>query len=178
MVFSFWLFTGLLLSSSLCNSQCILLEGSITVNVIRGMTLEMKITPPTYTAEVTFTGNFGEWIGFGFNKTVMYEAYTLVVDGDGQTTDTVYEYELAARTRGTELTKTINVLSNTVTDLVRTVVLTRNIAGNGESYYDFPTEPTSIPIIWAHGPIGQPTYSESTYMGGYGSSTITLTCVD
>eukprot|EP01083_Nonionella_stella_P256588 879252_1 len=165
-----------LLFGVLCNSQWTL-EGSATVHALRNQRITVRVAPNETPAlvQVIFSGDSFSYIGFGFGSTTMPGCYSLITDGgEGGSLDTVYEYELAQNSRGTEYeTKSITVQSNDVESLVRTIILVRPAVGQG---FNFPTTAGStFDIIWAYGPInnGQ-VYSTCNQMGGRGATTITL----
>merc|ERR1719342_122328 len=73
--------------------------------------------------------------------------YTIVVDGTGN----VSERKLGAHDPGSVIDQSISVTSNKVEDGVRTVVMTRDLAGKTSDHYTFDPSTSSIPIISASG---------------------------
>eukprot|EP01084_Bolivina_argentea_P173457 300447_1 len=167
-IFRLFTLIGLLL---LCDSQYTL-EGSVTVDALHSQTITLRVAPSASTVQITFTGIADEWIGFGFGSHAMPNTYSIVADG--VVNGNISEYQLAHNSKGTELASTINVQSNTISNLVRTVILTRDIDGASKPYYSFPTIPTQIQIIWAYGPWNAPVFSQCHRMAGRGESFIDL----
>ena len=105
----------------------------------------------TGTATITLTGPSTKWFGVGFDAVTMANSpYTLVVNGSG-----VQERKIgtcgseAEHCPGTVLATSIKVVSNTVVDGVRTVVVSRPQQGATKDHYSF-TE-MSINYISAQG---------------------------
>jgi hypothetical protein len=103
---------------------------------------------------ITISGPSNVWFGVGFNARAMEDSpYTLVVNSSG-----VIEQKIgtcgseAEHCPGTLLNKTIKLLSNTVLDGVRTVVIQRDLIGQTPDYYSFiPSETGTINLITAVG---------------------------
>lgn len=85
------------------------------------------------------------WFGVGFNAKAMGDApWTVIVDGAGRVT----ERKLGNHNPGTQLSRSVDVLSNTVTAGNRTVILTRSLQG---AHFNFSFSQTTIPFIAAVG---------------------------
>ena len=124
--------------------------------------LKFHIAHDTSIATMTMLGPSDVWFGIGFDASSMNDApYTIVIDGNGK----VYEKKLANHAPGTDLTSTIRVLSNTVQDSTRIVVMQRSVKGLSSNHYSFPTKPGDVNLI---GAIGQsPDYSyHKSHSGG------------
>ena len=91
--------------------------------------------------------------------------YAIIVDGEGKVT----ERKLADHGPGTVLAPSISVVSNTVVDNVRTVVMSRPVQGASKDHYTFQTLPGDLSIISAVGNSAQLSYHKSRTGG-----TITL----
>mmetsp|Transcript_42291 Transcript_42291/g.76666 ORF Transcript_42291/g.76666 Transcript_42291/m.76666 type:complete len:891 (-) Transcript_42291:222-2894(-) len=126
-------------------------------------------------AEITMSGPADAWFGAGFDATLMANMpYTLIVNADG-----VIEQKIgtcgdeADHCPGTRLKSSITVVSNTVENNRRTVVLTRGLKGATPQHYSF--SPTAsgdkpIPFITAVG------YSqEFAHHKAHGPTLVTLT---
>eukprot|EP00928_Gymnodinium_smaydae_P098588 TRINITY_DN9201_c0_g2_i2.p1 TRINITY_DN9201_c0_g2~~TRINITY_DN9201_c0_g2_i2.p1 ORF type:complete len:781 (-),score=80.76 TRINITY_DN9201_c0_g2_i2:119-2461(-) len=99
-------------------------------------------------ANLTLSGPESVWYGIGFNAKAMNDRpYAIIVDGSGKVT----ERKLADHDPGTLLTPSVQVLSSTVVAGVRTVVLSRAIAGATADHYTIPTTPGLINLITAVG---------------------------
>ena len=100
------------------------------------------------TATVTLSGPAGAWFGVGFGATSMADApYALIVDGAGAAT----ERRLVNHGPGSLLAASVTVKSSVTVRGVRTVVLTRPVAGATTKHYSFPTSPGQIDLITAIG---------------------------
>ena len=92
---------------------------------------------------VTITGPSTAWFGVGFNAVTMANApYTITVNSTGVTERKIGTCgSEAEHCPGTVLASSIKVVSNTVVDGKRTVVVTRPSAGATKDHYTF-SEPT------------------------------------
>ena len=149
-----------------------ILEGFANVDSLFDQTMKLEISPSNSSVQLTLTGAEDVWNGFGFNAYFMNGTYAIIMDGSNN--GSVYEYVLGYHQRGNVLESTINILSNTVSNGQRTVVLTREIKGRNSSYYSFPTMACQIPIIWAAGFESQPIYNTSNEMEFSGENVIVL----
>ena len=100
-------------------------------------------------ARITMSGPSAVWFGVGFDAQQMGdEPWTVVVDGTGAVT----ERKLVDQKAGTELPASVTVVSSSVGNGVRTVVLTRPLKGKGPDYYSFNVaNTTTLPFINAVG---------------------------
>jgi len=99
-------------------------------------------------ATMTMSGPDGAWYAVGFNAKQMADLpYAIIVDGSGA----VSERKLVEHGPGKLLNSSIKVLSSTVSGGVRTVVLTRPVAGATSSHFSIPTRPGQINVIAAVG---------------------------
>eukprot|EP00730_Choanoeca_flexa_P014858 TRINITY_DN6649_c0_g2_i2.p1 TRINITY_DN6649_c0_g2~~TRINITY_DN6649_c0_g2_i2.p1 ORF type:complete len:719 (+),score=185.41 TRINITY_DN6649_c0_g2_i2:78-2234(+) len=101
------------------------------------------------TATITMTGPAQVWFGVGFDATTMADLpYTIVVNGTGG----VMERRLGDHDPGRVLSPSVTVVSNTVENNLRTVVLTRSMKGQSSDYYTFDIATgTNINFINAYG---------------------------
>eukprot|EP00038_Savillea_parva_P006493 m.164130 g.164130 ORF g.164130 m.164130 type:complete len:753 (-) comp12385_c0_seq1:70-2328(-) len=97
-------------------------------------------------ARITVTGPADVWFGVGFGSSQMPNTYAITVSGNDVT-----ERKLGDHAAGTVLTSTVTVVSNTVTNNMRTVVLTRPLKGKTSDYYSFDTTALSLDLINAVG---------------------------
>ena len=99
-------------------------------------------------ASITMTGPDGTWFAVGFNSHVMANSpYTIVVDGAGKVTEHVLGDHLA----GVQLKTSITMVSNTVSNGERTVVMTRPLAGLTSQHHTFAVTQLSMDFISAVG---------------------------
>eukprot|EP01084_Bolivina_argentea_P172518 298851_1 len=147
------------------------LKGEKTVDSDHHEAVTLEVSPSTNIAQITMTGKSSEWMGVGWGGHSMDHTYAICADGEGTG---VSEWTLGDNKRGTQLRKTITVQSDTVSNGVRTVVVTRNTTVTGSQYYNFPEKAEQIEIIWAYGPSDQAIYNKSTEMGGHGETTLNL----
>jgi hypothetical protein len=97
---------------------------------------------------ITMSGPSEYWYGVGFNASKMADQpYAIIVDGKGA----VQERKLAYHDPGKEVLTSVKVVSNTVKDGLRTVVLQRPLIGPTQDHYNFSTSFATIPFINALG---------------------------
>jgi hypothetical protein len=97
---------------------------------------------------ISLSGPSQYWYGVGFDASKMADLpYAIIVDGNGQ----VQERILANHDPGHELQPSVKILSNTVTNGVRTIVLQRTLVGITPDHYNFTTSISTIPFINALG---------------------------
>lgn len=111
-------------------------------------TLSLRLDRAAGTALITLSGPAAAWFGVGFNATQMAERpYAIVVDGHGA----VSERQLGNHNAGSLLPPSLKTLSSSVADGVRTVVLSRPLAGASPQHYSFEPLVLSLPFINAVG---------------------------
>ena len=121
-------------------------------------------------ATITLSGPSGVWFGVGFNAAKMADApYALIVDGAGKVT----ERRLVDHGPGVLLNASVRVESSTTAGGVRTVVLSRSVAGATKDHYSLPTEPGQVNLITATG-VG----AELAYHKARTGATLTLLPTD
>jgi len=98
-------------------------------------------------ARITIAGPADVWFGVGFGASLMPNTYAVVVTGNGS----VSEHKLGDQVAGTVLASTMTVVSNSVSNNVRTVVLTRVLKGKTSDYYTFDTTNLNLQLINAVG---------------------------
>jgi hypothetical protein len=99
---------------------------------------------------LAISGPSDRWFALGLGTphfTMSDRPYTIVVDGQGS----VQERKLGDHNPGTVLAPSIRVASNTVTDGVRTVVLTREFAGRTPDHFTFNPSVSTVPVLTASG---------------------------
>jgi hypothetical protein len=124
-------------------------HGSVSLSGLASISLDLNATaqdPTSGTATITLQGPATVWFGVGFNASAMEDLpYTIVINGTGG----AEEHQLANHAAGTVLPTTVKIISNTVKDGVRTIVLTRPLATPAHTF-NAATD-TNIPIIMAVG---------------------------
>ena len=109
--------------------------------------LFVHLDATTGTATITLTGNATNWFGVGFGASAMkQEPWTIIVEGGAN--GGVSERKLANDDPGTQLPKSITLISNTVANGMRTVVLSRPLKG---SVFSFNTTKPTMDYITAIG---------------------------
>ena len=89
------------------------------------------------------------WFGIGFNASLMADTpYAIVVAGK---TGAVSEHRLKNHEAGSLLPASVTVVSNTVADGVRTVVLSRGLKGASAQHYSFQPAALALDFIAAVG---------------------------
>ena len=100
-------------------------------------------------ATIVLSGPATVWFAVGLNAQQMSDnPYALVVDG---TTGKVVERKLAKHAAGAVLKPSVTVLSTTTADGVRTVTLSRAVAGLTKDHYTLPVTAGQINLITAVG---------------------------
>ncbi len=105
-------------------------------------------------ATITLSGPAGAWFGVGFNAMQMEDQpYTIVVNSTGVTEHKIGTCGTEAdHCAGTPLAASVKLVSNTVENSVRTVVLSRAFAGASKDHYTFdPSKVATLNYISAVG---------------------------
>lgn len=93
---------------------------------------------------LNMSGPSNVWFGIGFNASSMSDLpYTIISDGLGH----VYEVKLGNHDPGFRLNNSLNILSNSVDGLIRTVSIERNIKGLNNNYYSFYKNLSTLNLI-------------------------------
>lgn len=143
------------------------LTGNTVLDVDNHCNLSVSIDQAHDTVTINMTGPDDKWFGVGFGNTTecpecMTDCYAIVCHGD-----VCQENKLATRGYGTKLDSSIKVMSDTKKNEIRSVSVTRKIAGDGDDYFTFPSKAGSMDIIHAIGRDG--IFEESTeHMGSGG----------
>jgi hypothetical protein len=88
--------------------------------------VEVAIDSAKDLATITASGPSADWFGIGFGAQMMKQSpWAIIMEGDGKVT----ERKLADQSPGTLLPSTVTIVSNTVADGKRTVVMTRTLKG-------------------------------------------------
>ena len=159
-------------SNITCGENALVREGFTTfsqenINMTVNIDLTKNISEQLH---ITLTGPANVWYGVAFNAITMNDLpYSIIVDGYGL----LYEYKLGNHFLGTLLKPSLKVVSSTVKDNYRTVVLSRMIYP-GENYYDF--KKSTIPILGAVGNNRNISYhkfrsGQNFYLGSVNSTT-------
>jgi len=148
-----FVFNTMVSSTIVCEANEV--AGSVSAFVTLGLHLTDAL------ATVTMTGPEGVWFGVGFNATLMADLpYAIVVDG---VTGNVSEHKMGNHAEGTVLASTVKVVSNTVSGSMRTVVVTRPLAGATPDHYTFQVDALALDFINAIG--STPTMSYHSHSG-------------
>ena len=124
------------------------------------ITISLNGSVPGGQATITLSGPAGSWFGVGLNSpnfAMADQPYTIVVDGTGNVT----ELKLGKHAPGTQLQSSLTLVSNTVANGRRQVVLQRPFAGITSDHYTFDPTVATLPVLAASGT--GPTYG---YHGG------------
>jgi hypothetical protein len=112
------------------------------------VTLALDVNGLTNLVNISISGPSQYWFGVGFNATAMQNLpYAIIVDGNGG----VQERKLADHDPGKAIQTSVKILSNTVTDGVRTVLLQRPLTGLTPDHYSFSPSIATINFINALG---------------------------
>ena len=135
------------------NFSSVALTGTVTMG---GITVGVEHN--TATVIITLTGPSNVWFGVGFDAGAMKDLpYAIIVDGHGQVT----ERKLGDHSPGTELSTSVKIVSNTVVDNIRTVIVSRPVKGASKDHYSFQTIPGDLSLISAIGNSAQLSYHKS-----------------
>lgn len=115
--------------------------------------LSVALTLEGASAEITLTGPDGRWFAVTFDPSG-HEGYTVVVEGDGA----VQERDLGNYSSGSLLTSSVDVVGNSVTEGVRTVVLERARTVGTPVYDVFPDTAGPLDLLYARGDPGDSTF--------------------
>jgi len=136
------------------NTQIIALQGVSKL----GNDVELAVEHNTVTAIITMRGPSDVWFGVGFDATAMKDKpYAIIVDGKGAVT----ERKLADHGPGNELTSSVTLISNSVQDNIRTVVLHRRVQGITKDHFNLPTSPGDLNVISAVGSSSELSYHKA-----------------
>ena len=105
-------------------------------------------------ATITLSGPAVNWFGTGFDARSMADAYAVIVDGQGKVTERQLGngQGIAGRHQpGLLLAPSVKVVTNTVANGVRTVVMTRPLVGLTAKHATFTATADGVPIIAAVG---------------------------
>jgi hypothetical protein len=107
--------------------------GGVATSLVE-LRIDLNAAAPGGNATLTITGPSDVWFGTALGATEMKEQpAAIVIDGQG----IVSEYQLGAHVGGAKLATQVKVLSNTVSDRKRTVVLSRKFAGASAAHFSF-----------------------------------------
>ena len=105
-------------------------------------------------ASITMSGPAANWFGAGFDARSMASAYAIIVDGQGAVTERQLgdgQGIAGHHQPGLLLASSVKVMTNTVTNGVRTVVMSRPLAGLTAKHATFSATAPGVPIIAAVG---------------------------
>jgi hypothetical protein len=112
------------------------------------VTLALDVNGLNNLVNISITGPSQYWFGVGFNASQMQNLpYAIIVDGNGR----VQERKLADHDPGVAIPTSVKILSNTVTNGNRTVVLQRPLVGLTLDHYTFSSSIGTINFINALG---------------------------
>lgn len=124
----------------------------------------LSITVKYGQALVKMTGDATKWFGIGFGAQTMKEhPDTLVMYADG----TIEERRLSQYIPGVVIELEFTMLSNSVLDGIRTVIVSRNVTASGPNRFPFPLPGSKVNYIWAAG--AQSTKFNSHVWSGIGN---------
>jgi hypothetical protein len=153
-------------SKSQCGSLApgtpMVLSGTATSLVTFGLKLALNDTDPTTkkagVATLTITGPSDVWFGVGLGAQVMKDSpNAIIVTGNG----TVFEQKLVNQGAGSKIATSVTVVSNTVVNKLRTVVLRRGLVGLTKDHYSFDPSQGTLNFINAYGKTGIFAYHQS-----------------
>ena len=150
-------------------------QATSIVNVTLALTLDTTAAAGAGVATIAITGPADVWFGVGLNATNMADApYTLIANASG-----VFEQKIgtcgseAEHCPGDRLATSVTLVSNTVVDGRRTIVVTRPFNGLTPKHYTFDASadaPATMNFLTAYG--SSPVFA---YHKAHHHATITLT---
>lgn len=124
------------------------LSTGYTFDNITNISLSLNLNNHNDSAILNITGPSNKWYGVAFNAKSMGDLpYAIIIDGSGD----VSEYKLANHAAGNKLKQSVKVISNTIINNQRSVILERSLNGLNSNYYSFSIENSNIPILNAVG---------------------------
>ena len=153
-------------------------QATSIVNVTLALTLDTTAAAGAGVATIAITGPSDVWFGVGLNATNMADApYTLIANASG-----LFEQKIGAcgseaeHCPGDRLATSVTLVSNTVVDGRRTIVVTRPFKGLTPQHYTFDASadaPATMNFLTAYG--SSPVFA---YHKAHHHATITLTNAD
>lgn len=140
-------------SSATCGAQAgVGAVGTVTDNTT-GVTVALSVDRSALVVQISLSGPADVWFGVGFGAKVMATLpYAISVSADSTGVAAVVEHKLGDHDPGSILASSVTVLSSQLHDGIRTVVLSRNLAGLTASHYTFDlSQDGTIPLITAAG---------------------------
>ena len=139
--------------------------------------VDITVDSATKMVNITMSGPSDKWFGIGFGRTMMDGAYSIICSTDH---DVCFEQLLGAGTVGQIFPQQlISTTSDTTKHGVRTVELrrkqtvTRDDDNNYAAFYDFPSSPTAVPVLYSYGTNGLFVQNQS-HMADAGASALTF----
>jgi len=112
------------------------------------VTVSVHMDAGTDNVTITISGPSDVWFGVGFNASAMKDdPWAVVVEGNGK----VSERKLRDQNGGSALASSVTVISQTVSNSTRTVVLSRALKGATANHYTFSVNTAVLPFINAVG---------------------------
>ena len=135
---------------TIAGAQESLVDLSLSVSTTRGVTITMSAPAD------------GNWFGIGFNTHAMANTpYAIVVDGTGKVT----EHVLADHAAGITLNTSVQIISTSVSDGKRRVVMHRALKGQTPRHHDFDPQQLSLDFIGAVGSSPTLNFHRATAVG-------------
>lgn len=124
-------------------------EGAQTASGAANTLIHVAVTldATSKSANITLSGPSAVWFAAGFGASDMDGAYAIVVDGTGAVT----ERRLGNHLAGQQLKKSVTVLQSLTTNGVRSVTVSRPLAGATADYFSFSLGDSDVKIISAVG---------------------------
>ncbi len=120
------------------------------VSTSNNQSIYVQVDDVANQVKLILSGNASKYMAFGFNATNMSGGtYTINTNGVS-----VQERTLGGYSAGSVLTSSFVIKSDVTSGGIRTVTLTRDLAGISPAYFNFTPAASagfSLPIIWAHG---------------------------
>eukprot|EP00462_Mataza_sp_D1_P015332 CAMPEP_0175150732 /NCGR_PEP_ID=MMETSP0087-20121206/18060_1 /TAXON_ID=136419 /ORGANISM="Unknown Unknown, Strain D1" /LENGTH=727 /DNA_ID=CAMNT_0016436763 /DNA_START=67 /DNA_END=2250 /DNA_ORIENTATION=+ len=156
-------------SSVPCGSKVHHSKGSVKISAAH-VTTTLELNPPKQpdnTILLTLQGPADKWFGVGFDAKQMVSApYAIIVNGTGA----IWEQKLDDHAPGKTLANSLTVVSNSVSNSIRTVLVSRTLTGKTQDHYTFENTLGSLDLIAASGSTGSFSYHGPTR----GGATVTL----
>jgi hypothetical protein len=141
----------ILAAATLCclpvvSAEASLFHASQTIDLANPILVEVELNDATQQATISITGPDNKWFGVGFGNDVMQDTYAILAQ-DGF----VEERKMESFGAGVALAPSFSLLSDSTSGGLRTLELTRPLAGATPDHYTFLAAEAAIPIIAAHG---------------------------
>ena len=169
-------------STAVCGNEKTVVANGVAFNKLTGVRVNMTLDGPKNKVLMEISGPADVWFGVGINATAMADLpYAIIVSGKDAASVSVSERKLGAHAPGKQLNSSVTIVSNVVKNNVRTIQISRPLAGRTTDYYSFNlNQENTIPLIVAIGTstaFGYHKTHDSTMVSLFNTNKGSTTCV-